>query len=55
AAGGDLPLRRPRHHVRKGPGVGCRGASGADVPALGRARLRVPRPLGQPRPHRAGL
>ena len=55
AAGRDLPLRRPRHHVREGPGVGRRGAAGADVPALGRARLRVPRPLGQHGPHRAGL
>ena len=35
AAGRDLPLRRPRHHVREGPGVGRRGAAGADVPALG--------------------
>ena len=55
AAGCDLPLRRPRHHLREGSSVGRRGAPGAGVPALGRARLRVPRPLGQPRPHRAGL
>ena len=55
AAGCDLPLRRPRHHLREGPGVGRRGAPGAGVAALGRARLRVPRPVGQPRPHRAGL
>ena len=54
AAGCDLPLRRPRHHVREGPGVGRRGAPGAGVPAVGRARLRVPRPLGEPRAHRAG-
>jgi catechol 2,3-dioxygenase-like lactoylglutathione lyase family enzyme len=31
-----------------------RGPPGTDVPALGRARLRVPRPFGQPRPHRQG-
>ena len=55
AAGCDLPLRRPRRHLREGSGVGRRGAPGAGIPALGRARLRVPRPLGQPRPHRASL
>jgi len=31
------------------------GAPGADVPALGRPRLRLPRPVRQPGPHRAGL
>ena len=36
AAGCDLPLRRPRHHVREGAGLGRRGAPGAGVPALGR-------------------
>ena len=35
--------------------VGRRGAPGAGVAAVGRARLRRPRPVGQPRPHRAGL
>ena len=55
AAGGDLPHRRPRRHLREGPGVGRRGPPGAGLAALGRTRLRLPRPVGQPRPHRPGL
>ena len=55
AAGRDLQLRRPRHDVREGPGVGRRGAAGAEHATLGSPRLRVPRPVGQPRPHRASL
>jgi len=39
----------------KGPSLGRRGPPRARVPALGCSRLRVPRPLGQPRPHRPGL
>ena len=44
--GCDLPHRRSRHHLREGARVGRRGAAGADVAAVGRARLRLPRPLG---------
>ena len=54
-AGCDLSHRRPRRHVREGSGVGRGGAPGAGVPTMGSARLRIPRSLGQPRPHRAGL
>src|SRR5690606_22928715 len=35
--------------------IGRRGAAGAGLAAVGRARLCVPRPVWQPRPHRPGL
>src|SRR3954453_20740171 len=42
---------RPRRHVRARAGRRRRGRPGADRPAVRRARLRLPGPLGQPRPH----
>ena len=53
--GRDLPRGRPRRDLRAPARAGGRGAAGACRPAVGRARLRLPRPVRQPRPHRAGL
>ena len=38
-----------------GAGRGRRGGAGADHAAVGRARLRLPRPVRQPRPRQPGV